>query len=579
MLDKMRIAAILDEIGTYLELKGENPFRCQAYHNAARAISQLEGDIGEWVEQKKLTEIPGIGKDLAQKIETLYKTGRLEQYEQLRGELPSGLLELLRVPGLGPKKARALYDQLGVDSLEKLRQVCQEGKVAQLRGFGEKTQQKILEGLAFLDKTGKRVLLAEAEYLAERICAELRKLKEIIRLEVCGSLRRRRETVGDLDILVSSEKPEAVMEKFVNLPEVMTVTARGETKSSVILENGLNCDLRVVSDEQFPFALHYFTGSKEHNIAMRARAQQFGLKLNEYGLEGEKKSIRAKDEADIFHALKLDYIPPELRENTGEIEAAAEHRLPKLVEWSEIRGTFHCHTDWSDGRNSLEEMAEAARALGWQYLGIADHSQSLGVANGLDPERVRKQHAEIDRLNKQWKNFRILKGTECDILPDGRLDYPDDILDLFDYVVVSVHSHFNLSEQEMTQRILRAIEHPKVTMLGHATGRLLLRRDGYKVDLDRILKAAAEHHVIIEINGQPDRLELDWIHVKHAKSLGILLVLNPDAHSTAELRYVRYALDVARRGWLEKANVLNTRTLRQVLDILSKRRSQASPRH
>jgi DNA polymerase (family 10) len=571
MLDKMRIAAILDEIGTFLELKGENPFRCQAYHNAARAIAQLEGDLGEWIEQKRLTEIPGIGKDLAQKIETLYKTGRLEQYEELRREIPAGLLELLRVPGLGPKKAKALYDNLGIDSLSKLRQACQEGRVAKLRGFGEKTQQKILEGLAFLDKTGKRVLLAEAEYLADRICGELRKLKEIIRIQACGSLRRRKETVGDLDILVSSNQPKIVMDKFVSLPEVIQVTAHGETKSSVVLENGLNCDLRVVSDEQFPFALHYFTGSKEHNIAMRARAQQFGLKLNEYGLEGEKGAIRAKDEADIFHALKLDYIPPELRENTGEIEAAAEHRLPKLVEWKDLRGTFHCHTDWSDGRNSLEEMAEAAREMGWQYLGIADHSQSLGVARGLDPDRVRQQFAEIDRLNKKWKDFRILKGTECDVLPDGRLDYPDELLEQFDYVVISVHSHFNMSKEEMTRRIVRAMQHPKVTMLGHATGRLLLRRDGYPLDLDQVLKIAAENKVMIEINGQPDRMELDWVHVKHAKSLGVMLVLNPDAHSTAELRYVRYALDVARRGWLEKSNVLNSRTLAQVLQLFKKR--------
>jgi DNA polymerase (family 10) len=361
------------------------------------------------------------------------------------------------------------------------------------------------------------------------------------------------------------------MDKFVSLPEVIQVTAHGETRSSVVLENGLNCDLRVVSDEQFPFALHYFTGSKEHNIAMRARAQQFGLKLNEYGLEGERGAIRAKDEADIFHALKLDYIPPELRENTGEIEAAAEHRLPKLVEWKDLRGTFHCHTDWSDGRNSVEEMAEAAREMGWQYLGIADHSQSLGVARGLDPNRVRQQFAEIDRLNKKWKDFRILKGTECDVLPDGRLDYPDELLEQFDYVVISVHSHFNMSKEEMTRRIVRAMQHPKVTMLGHATGRLLLRRDGYPLDLDQVLKIAAENKVMIEINGQPDRMELDWVHVKHAKSLGVVLVLNPDAHSTTELRYVRYALDVARRGWLEKSNVLNSRTLAQVLQLFKKR--------
>jgi DNA polymerase (family 10) len=564
-MDKSRVAAILNEIGTLLELKGENPFRANAYHNAARAIEQLEGNLEQLVAEKRLGEIKGIGESMQEKITTLITTGRLPYYEELRASLPHGLVEMLRIPGMGPKKVRAVYDELGIDSLEKLRRACESGQVAQLKGFGEKTQQKILEGLKFLDQAGKRFLLSEAQEIAHRVFERLRQLPGVIRGEVCGSLRRRKETIGDLDILLSSANAAPVMDAFVKMPEVAEVIAHGSTKSTVVLENGINCDLRIVSDEQFPFALHYFTGSKEHNIAMRARAQSYGLKLNEYELSGPKKSIRCKDEADIFKALDLDYIPPELRENTGEIEAAAAHQLPDLIELDDLRGTFHVHTDWSDGSASLEEMAVAARKLGLKYLGIADHSPSLTVANGLTPERVRKQHAEIDALNERLRGIRLLKGTECDILPDGRLDYDDKVLDGFDYVVASVHSHFNQSQEEMTRRIVRALTHPKVLMLGHATGRLLLRREGYKVDLDQVLRAAAEYGKIIEINANPYRLDLDWIHCKHAKSLGVMLVINPDAHAPSELKFLPFGIDVARRGWLTRKDVLNTLPLSQVL--------------
>ncbi len=557
-MDKSQVAAVLDEIGTLLELQGENPFRCNAYHNAARAIEQVEGSLAEIVAAKKLGEIQGIGDTLQQKITALVTTGRLEFYDDLKRKIPGGLVEMLRLPGMGPKKVKALFDRLGIDTLEKLKASCDEGKVAELKGFGAKTQQKILEGLEFLSRTGRRFLLAEAEEIAARLFEPLRHHPKTLRAEVCGSLRRRKETIADLDFLVSSKDPQALMNAFVALPGVAQIIVKGDTKSSVTLQNGMNADLRVVRDEEFPFALHYFTGSKEHNIAVRGRAQKYGLKLSEYSLEGEKKKVKCQDEADIFAALDLDYLPPELREHTGEIDAAAEHRLPVLVEASDLRGVFHCHTDWSDGRATLEQMADAARKLGFEYLGIADHSKALAMANGLTPERVTQQQAEIDALNRRLKNFRVFKGTECDILRDGRLDYDDDVLESFDYVVASVHSHFNLSQEEMTARILKAIEHPRVTMIGHPTGRLLLKREGYKLDLESVFRAAAKCGVFIEINGQPDRLDLDWLRCKQARSLGVKFVINPDAHGANELGFTRFGLDVARRGWLRKEEILNT---------------------
>ena len=575
-MNKDQVAAVLEEIGTLLALKGENTFRCQAYHNAARTIQQMTDDLATVVATGRLGEVPGIGETLQEKITSLVTVGRLPFYEDLRQNTPPGLLEMLRLPGMGPKKVRALYEQLGIDDLPKLKEACLAGKVAALKGFGAKTQQRILDGLQFLDQVGQRVRIDEAEWLAQALLDGLKGCSGVVRMGVCGSLRRRKETIQDIDILISAKDAGPIMDCFVTLPGVKEVIAHGETKSSVVVDRGLlgekplrmNADLRIVRDDQFPFALHYFTGSKEHNVAIRSRAQQYGLKLNEYELAGSKQKVRCREEADIFRALDLDYIPPELREMTGEIEAADKHELPQLIDLADVRGTFHCHSTWSDGAAGIEEMARAAQKLGLTYLGLGDHSQSLTVANGLSPERVKKQHQEIDKLNEKLKGIHLFKGIECDILADGSLDYDDETLDRFDYVVASVHTHFNQTEPEMTARIIRAIRHPQVTMLGHATGRLLLRRESYKVNVEQVLQAAAATGTLVEINAHPMRLDIDWLQVKRAKALGVKMVINPDAHNTAENGYIRYGVDVARRGWLEKKNVVNSHTLIQVTSAL-----------
>jgi DNA polymerase (family 10) len=578
-MDKHEVAAVLDEIATLLELQGENPFRCNAYVKAARALSQLERDLHEVIAAGELEQIPGIGTTLKDKITQLAQEGTLAFYEDLKAKTPPGLMTLLRLPSVGPKKVKALYDHLGIDTLDKLKAACEAGQVAALKGFGAKTQDKILEGIAFVAGLGERVRLDQALVIADAIVSQLKKCPGIDRLEVCGSLRRGKETVKDIDIVVSSERPAPIMDRFVNLPLVQRITGQGETKSSVVVVGHddttrlvMNADLRVVTAGQFPFALNYFTGSKEHNVAMRQRAIQCGLKLNEYELAGPKKSIACKEEADIYRALDLDYVSPELREDTGEIAAAAAHKLPHLIQHGDLRGCFHCHSTWSDGTASIKQMADAAKKLGYEYLGIGDHSQSLTFAGGLTPLRVKEQEGEIDALNKKLKGIHVFKGTECDILADGSLDFPDSVLESFDYVVASVHTHFGQTQEEMTRRIVRAVSHPRVTMLGHATGRLILRREGYKVDLEAVLKAAAKHGTMIEINASPHRLDIDWVHCKRAKALGVRLVINPDAHSTDEIAFTKYGIDVARRGWLEKQDVFNTLTFTEVTEELRKRK-------
>lgn len=571
-MDKADVAATLEEIATLLEIQGENAFRCQAYSKAARAIAQLEESLADVVREKRLGTIPGIGSTLQDKITELVETGQLPFHQELKAKTPPGLLQMLRLPGIGPKKVKAIFDQLKIDTLAGLKSACESDQIACLKGFGKKTQDKILEGLAFLDQAGDRVRIDVAQAVACKLLDELRQQPGLRRLEVCGSLRRRKETVKDIDLLAVADDPAALMNAFVALPLVKTVVGHGETKSSVTLEAvdesrrrfRINCDLRVVSEDEFPFALNYFTGSKEHNVAMRQRAISRGWKLNEYELAGRDVGDTIDDERDLYRALDLDYVEPELRENTGEIAAAAEHRLPKLATLADLRGTFHNHTTWSDGANSVEEMARAAKKLGLQYLGLADHSQSLTIGNGLDPARVRQQQKEIDAVNARMRSFHIFKGIECDILADGSLDYDDETLATFDYVVASVHSHMNQPEAEMTERICRALRHPATTMLGHATGRILLRRESYRVDLDKVLKTAAEHGVMIEINASPHRLDLDWIHCKRARALGVLLVINPDAHEIAELGNLMYGIDVARRGWLEPADIFNTLPLDEV---------------
>ncbi len=571
-METARIARILDEMGTMLEINGENPFRCRAYHTAAQSLMNLPDELTEMIADGRLKEVPGIGDTMYAKIVQLATTGQLPSYDELRRGTPPGLVALLRVPGLGPKKIKALHDELKIESLADLNEAAKSGKIAGLKGFGEKTEAKILEGIAFVEKSGDRILQSHAFRLVTPIIEAVRKHPAVIRAEICGSLRRRAETIGDLDILFSAKDPAPVLDAFVKLPDVAKVLAHGPTKASVRLADGVQCDLRGVEDGQFPFALHYFTGSKAHNIVMRRRAIQRGLSLNEYSLSGPDGDVPCQTEADVFAALGLADIPPELREDAGEIEAAERGPLPPLVERDDLTGTFHCHTEWSDGSATLAEMAQAARDRGLQYLGIADHSRSAGYAGGLSIERVRAQWAEIDELNKKYAGkFRLFKGTECDILPDGSLDYPDDLLDGFDYVVASVHSNFGLSREQMTSRLVRAVSNPRVTMLGHPTGRLLLARDGYDVDLDAVIDAAAKAGTMIEINANPHRLDLDAVHCRRARDKGVPIVINPDAHSTGGLDDLDYGISVARRGWLEKSDIWNTLTLKAMLQKIADR--------
>jgi DNA polymerase (family 10) len=578
-MSKDDVADALDEIGTLLELQGENAFRCNAYFNAARTVRSLSDDLKQLVAEKRLGEVRGLGAALVDKVTTLVTTGRLPYLDDLRRQVPAGLVEMRQLQGLGSKKVKALHDQLGVDSVEKLKAACERGEVGTLKGFGAKTQANILDAIRFRESAGKRVRIDLATGLAEALLARVKELPGVIRAEACGSVRRRRETVADVDLLAAAADAGPVIAAFAAFPEVVRVLGQGPTKASVLAETRvdgdkvtLQADLRVLPDEQFAFGLHYFTGSKAHNIRMRQRAIDRGWLLSEYGLGTETERIACATEADIFTALGMAPVPPELREDTGEIEAAEAKALPRLVEVGQIRGVFHNHSTYSDGGATLEEMALAAKALGFEYFGTGDHSQSLTVARGMPPSVVRKQWDEIDRLNATLTGIRILKGIESDILEDGSLDYPDELLAGFDYVVGSVHSHFGLSEADQTARVCRALSHPKLTMLGHATGRILLRREGYKIDLEEVLKAAARHGKMVEINASPYRLDLDWVHAKRAKALGVMLVINPDAHSPGELANYRYGVDVARRGWLEAKDVFNTRSLPEVAAELARRR-------
>ncbi len=581
-MTKDEVAAVLDEIGTLLALKGENDFKCRAYHNASRTISQLEGDLKQIVADKSIGDVRGIGDALQAKITTLVTTGRLPYLDELRQSVPPGLLQMLKLPGIGPKKIKLLHELLKIETIEKLKTECEAGTVAELKGFGEKTQQKILEGIAFLGTVGNRVRFDKAFALGTALLARISAFPGVVRAELCGSLRRKRETAKDIDIVVSSADAATIMEAFTTLPEVIQIVGKGATKSSVVAELKyghekvvLNADLRVVTEEQFPFAVLHFTGSKDHNVRLRQRAIERGWSLNEYALSGTNPPTGLLTEAAIYKALGLAFIPPEMREDTGEVDLAADNAIPDLIVSEQIRGVFHNHTLYSDGTATLEQMALAAKKLGLQYFGVGDHSQSLTVANGLTPERVREQWAEIDEVNAKLKGVQILKGSEVDILEDGRLDFDDELLAGFDYVVVSVHSFFNLSEDAQTKRICKALAHPATTMLGHATGRLLLRREGYKVNLEEVLQTAAKYGKMIEINAQPDRLDLDWPYVKRAKALGIPLVINPDAHAPNELGLYIYGVNVARRGWLTKADVFNTQTLAEVTKELARRKQPA----
>lgn len=558
-MDKRRVADILGEIALYLELKGENLFKIRAYENGARIIQALDEDLEVLVREKRLGTIKGIGKALEEKITELVTTGNLEYYNKLKAEFPASLFELFKIPGLGAKKIRLLYETLGIETIGELEYACKENRLLELPGFGQKTQENILKGISLVRTASGRYLLHEAEDMALGVFNGLKECPEVNSLSIAGSLRRKKEIIKDIDILAASDQAERVMDCFVALPDVADIIGRGPTKASVRLQKGIAVDLRVVSPEQYPYALHHFTGSKEHNTKMRHTAKSLGLKMNEYGLfrEADGSRIPCSNEEELFKALGMAYIPPELREDTGEIEAAMENRLPDLVERDDLKGIFHIHTCYSDGINSIKELAEEARRQGYQYIGIADHSRSAYYAGGLSEDDVIRQHEEIDALNEQYEVFHIFKGIESDILPDGSLDYPDEFLRGFDYVIISVHSQFRMDRESMTRRILKAMDHPAATMLGHPSGRLLLSRDPYEADMEQILAKAAERGTVLEINANPHRLDLDWRWIKRAKEIGVKLMINPDAHSIETISHTQYGLAIARKGWCEKEDILN----------------------
>lgn len=584
-VNKNEIADVLNEIALLLDLKGENPFKIRAYQTGARVLESLEEDLGKIIAEDRLGSIKGIGEALVKKITELQETGKLKFYDELCASVPPGLVEMLEIPGLGAKKIKALNGKLGIDSIAALTKACEEGRVAELDGFGEKTQEKLLAGIKNREAYSKRHLWWDAYNVASPILNGLRALPQVQRAEHAGSLRRKMETVGDLDFIVAATEVGPVVDWFINRPGVQEVTAKGETKASVRYESGLQADLRIVPAEQFVFALHHFTGSKDHNVQMRQRALARGLSMSEWGLvpaegEGTAKdkasrhaSLQVANEEALFAALGLSFIPPELREGLGEIEEAQKGPLPSLVDLRDLRGAFHNHTTASDGRNTLNEMVAAAETLGWEYFGLADHSKSSYQANGLSEERLAKQVADVHALNASGR-FRtyVFTGTECDILPDGRLDFDDATLAQLDYVVVSVHNALTQDEETMTARIIRAIENPHTTMLGHLTGRLLLRREGYQVNIGKIIDAALANNVIVELNANPSRLDMDWRFWRRAAERGLLCSINPDAHETGGLQFVEAGVNVARKGWLRKENIFNTRPLAEIKAYFDKKR-------
>ena len=567
-MDKAQIIGILKDIAVFLELKGENSFKIRAYQSGARALERLEENFDTILQEGKIASLQGIGRALALKIETLYHEGQLPFYDNLKASIAPGLIEFLEIPGLGGKKVKQIHDALGIETIEALKVACESGAIEALDGFGAKSAEKILSGIANREAYGKRHLWWSVQGFVQDIVNGLEAQPLVKRASVAGSFRRRLETVGDLDFIVASDTPGPIMDWFTQIEGVKEITAKGETKSSVRFENGIQADLRIVSDQVFVFALHHFTGSKDHNVMMRQRALSMGYRLSEWGIfdKDSEENIPidgVKDietEADLFKFFGLEMIEPELREGLGEISAAENDALPKLIEKQEIRGVFHNHTTMSDGMNTLDEMVQQAELLGWSYLGFADHSKSSVQANGLNEERVLRMIEQIEAFNQSGSSsVTAFSGIECDILKDGTLDLEESVLERLDYVVASVHSSFSQSEEEMTQRVIRAIESPSVTMLGHPTGRLLLRREGYQINIPKVIDAAIANRVIIEINANPQRLDMDWRFWKQAVQRGLMCSINPDAHSIKNLSYYEAGVNIARKGWIEADRLLNTR--------------------
>jgi len=571
-MDNKDVARILNEMALLLELSGENPFKIRAYAEGARIIESLDSPVAELVQSGALSQIKGIGKTLSLQIGQLIGDGSIPLHQELKAAFPEGVREMLRIQGLGPKKVKELFEKLAIKSIGELEYACHENRLITLPGFGLKSQQKILQGIEQFKRFQGRFLFGGAYPQALIILEAIRSHPKTLQASLAGSLRRRMETVKDLDLVAESAHPEEIMNFFVSLPMVEQVISQGPTKSSVLLQSGIQGDLRVVGPKQFAYAQHHFTGSKAHHTALRGRAKTLGFKLNEYGLFKGEKLFPCDSEAEIYQKLGLDSIPPELREDLGEIEAAEKHSLPVLVEEKDILGTFHFHTHLSDGTPTLAQWVDAAGKAGLKYLGISDHSQSAAYAGGLKADQLEKQWAEIASLNQKQKKVFLFRGIESDILPDGSLDYPDEVLSQFDFVIASVHSRFNMTETEMTDRIIRAMEHPYTTMLGHPTGRLLLARDPYPVDMHRILEAAAKNKVIIELNANPHRLDLDWRLMKKAKQFGIKIAINPDAHHLDGLEDLAYGVGIARKGWLTREDVFNCLEVDQIQSYFNHRK-------
>lgn len=576
-MKKSDILKRLEEMAILLELNGANPFKVRAYQNGARALETQVQDLDELMAENSLSQIKGIGKGLASHIRLLYNDEVDSDYEELKAKTPDGLFDILDLPGIGPKKVKTMYSELGIASLGELEYACNENRLVTMKGFGAKTQSNILKGIQFLKTRQGLFLFPFAAEKARALLEQLKQDQRILRVSVAGSLRRHKEFVKDVDIVASCapEDREGVMADFTQLPQVQEIIGSGKTKTSVRLLSGIAVDLRLVEDLEYPHLLLHMTGSKEHNTRLRALAKQQGYKINEYGLFKDEERVECADERAIFERLGLQYIPPELREDLGEIDWAQAQQLPELVTEQDIQGVFHAHTTWSDGSHSLAEMAAACQARGYQYLGISEHSQSAVYAHGLESERVRAQWQEIEKLNAEFENFRIFKGIEVDILADGSLDYDDELLQGFDFVIASVHSRFKMSEEDMTERILKAVRHPAVTMIGHLTGRILLAREGYPVDVARIMDACVEQQTLIELNAHPSRLDLDWRHGQMAREKGLMISINPDAHSIEGLDDLKYGVGAARKGGFEADDVLNTRSLEQVQAWLQEKMAAA----
>ncbi len=593
-MDNQKIAQIFQEIGDILDINGENRFRILAYNKAAQTVQNWPREMVDIYNKdpKQLEEIPGIGKDLALKIKEMIETGKCSYHEKMIQQFDRGLLDILRLRGVGPRKVKLFYSMLQINNLEKLRAAAMAGKLRDLPGMGEKSEKEILKSMEEHERHTVRMLLSDALYQVNKIIEYLKKCPQVKRVEYAGSLRRRKETIGDLDVLVAAHDiendAEKIMDCFVDYAEVDKVIAKGGTKTSVILKSGVQADLRVIDEKIFGAALHYFTGSKDHNVAIRDRAKKMGLKVSEYGVFKKEILIAGKTEEEVFKAVGLPYIEPEMRENRGEIDVAVKGKLPKPLSYSDLRGDLHVHSKWSDGQCSIEEMALAYRDKGFEYIALTDHSPAVAVAHGLTPERFELQWAEIEALNAQFKQdadewkksgqkrgappFTILKGVECDIKPDGSMDLPDNVLKQFDIVVASVHSRFNMTIKEQTARVLKAFENPYITILGHPSGRLINQREPYEIDMEKIIDTAIKRGIILEIDGQPDRLDLFDFYCKLAKEKGAKFSVDSDAHHLNQIAYLQYATSTAKRGWLEKQDVINTFKLKDLLQFLNKRK-------